>query len=176
MHNTSIVPAGNPLLYDRNKNTSSTTTSTSVTMQQQINNLPVSASFHGDSFAVKTEGSSSHHNNMAHQFHQYPFVRGPVQAQDNCGGLPSDMDSIKAKIVAHPQYSSLLDAFMSCQKVVNSTGNKYKLDQVKNNVICLFCLIGVGGSSTGGGGEAIGDSEGDRKPAKIDGRLPGPSS
>ncbi|XP_068654073.1 homeotic protein knotted-1-like isoform X2 [Aristolochia californica] len=77
-------------------------------------------SYHGDSFAVKTEGASSQHM----QEFQYPFIRGAggggggggsVQPQEN--GSPTEVDAIKAKIVAHPQYSNLLEAYMNCQKV-----------------------------------------------------------
>lgn len=46
---------------------------------------------------VKTEGGSSSHN------HHQRFE--------------SEMEAIKAKIIAHPQYSNLLEAYMDCQKV-----------------------------------------------------------
>ncbi|XP_023536402.1 homeobox protein knotted-1-like 2 [Cucurbita pepo subsp. pepo] len=70
---------------------------------------------------VKTEASSSHH--QLHKFH-HPLLRGGGGGQppplttcrpDQHGLL--DVEAIKAKILAHPQYSSLLEAYMECQKV-----------------------------------------------------------
>uniref|UniRef100_A0A1D1XKJ7 Homeobox protein knotted-1-like 2 n=1 Tax=Anthurium amnicola TaxID=1678845 RepID=A0A1D1XKJ7_9ARAE len=59
--------------------------------------------------AVKMEGSSS----------QPPEFYHPIGRRGGGDGSPStsDMDAIKAKIIAHPQYSSLLEAYMDCQKV-----------------------------------------------------------
>ncbi|XP_068656521.1 homeotic protein knotted-1-like [Aristolochia californica] len=76
-------------------------------------------SYRGDSFAVKTEGAFSQHL----QEFQYSFITGrgggggggSVQPQEN--GSLTEVDAIKAKIVAHPQYFNLLEAYMNCQKV-----------------------------------------------------------
>ncbi|XP_022935800.1 homeobox protein knotted-1-like 2 [Cucurbita moschata] len=71
---------------------------------------------------VKTEASSSHH--QLHKFH-HPLLRGggggqppppPTTCRPDQHGL-LDVEAIKAKILAHPQYSSLLEAYMECQKV-----------------------------------------------------------
>ncbi|XP_052190650.1 homeotic protein knotted-1 [Diospyros lotus] len=71
---------------------------------------------------VKTEAGSSQ---LLHKFHYPSIIRGHQgvhhhhqdhsQHQSNDGS--SDVEAIKAKIVAHPQYSNLLEAFMDCQKV-----------------------------------------------------------
>ncbi|XP_019153386.1 PREDICTED: homeotic protein knotted-1-like [Ipomoea nil] len=47
---------------------------------------------------VKTEGGSTSHNHHHQRFE-------------------SEVEAIKAKIIAHPQYSNLLEAYMDCQKV-----------------------------------------------------------
>ncbi|KAF8410275.1 hypothetical protein HHK36_002800 [Tetracentron sinense] len=71
--------------------------------------------------SVKTEASNSQHG---HEFH-YPLIRGhqtvhhQQQQHQQQGGNENlnEVEAIKAKIVAHPQYSNLLDAYMDCQKV-----------------------------------------------------------
>lgn len=59
---------------------------------------------------VKSEASTSkfHHHQVYH----------PLFHPDGSSG--NDVDAIKAKIIAHPQYSSLLEAYMDCQKVIHS--------------------------------------------------------
>lgn len=80
--------------------------------------------------AVKTEASTSQllHTPIFH----YPLMRGNLQhttmqhqsQQQGGGGHPpssSEVEAIKAKIIAHPQYSTLLEAYMDCQKVTPQT-------------------------------------------------------
>ncbi|CAK7347361.1 unnamed protein product [Dovyalis caffra] len=64
---------------------------------------------------VKTEASTSHH---AQKFH-YPLLRGHQAINQQQQGCESsgEVEAIKAKIIAHPQYSNLLEAYMDCQKV-----------------------------------------------------------
>uniref|UniRef100_A0A2N9GW93 KNOX1 domain-containing protein n=1 Tax=Fagus sylvatica TaxID=28930 RepID=A0A2N9GW93_FAGSY len=67
---------------------------------------------------VKTEASTSQHGQKFH----YPLMRGGhqgVQHQQQQQGNESsgEVEAIKAKIIAHPQYSNLLEAYMDCQKV-----------------------------------------------------------
>ncbi|KAJ4834175.1 hypothetical protein Tsubulata_047891 [Turnera subulata] len=59
---------------------------------------------------VKTEASTSQN---ALKFH-YPLLRGHHHQGSESSG---DVEAIKAKIIAHPQYSNLLEAYMDCQKV-----------------------------------------------------------
>lgn len=137
MYRSEVAPIGNLMFnIDRNKNASREATTRAMQQQQQI--LPSAPGFHGESFMVKTEGSSSHH--MAHQFH-YPFVRGPpVQAQV----LPSDVDTMKAKIVTHPQYCNLLDAFISCQKVKRKSIKKIGTQMLTMaRVLASFMLFDI---------------------------------
>ncbi|KAG9440046.1 hypothetical protein H6P81_020211 [Aristolochia fimbriata] len=78
------------------------------------------------SYAVKTEGtstSSHHHHHHMPEFHDQ-YMRGgggggsAVQlSQEKGSSTPAEVDAIKAKIVAHPHYSNLLEAYMNCQKV-----------------------------------------------------------
>ncbi|KAI8012834.1 Homeotic protein knotted-1 [Camellia lanceoleosa] len=70
---------------------------------------------------VKTESGTSQH---VQKFHYPSIIRGHQtvhhqQDHNNQQGNENsnDVDSIKAKIVAHPQYSNLLEAYMDCQKV-----------------------------------------------------------
>jgi hypothetical protein len=83
--------------------------------------------------AVKTEANSS---SQLHTpiFHYPNLMRTNIIPPNNIihnnnhhqggggGGSPSsssnEAEAIKAKIIAHPQYSSLLQAYMDCQKVV----------------------------------------------------------
>ncbi|ONI33321.1 hypothetical protein PRUPE_1G416700 [Prunus persica] len=85
---------------------------------------------------VKTEASTSHHghhkfqyNNNNNNNNNNPLLssRGHqpvVQQQHNLDRQNDDhtlssneVEAIKAKIVAHPQYSNLLEAYMDCQRV-----------------------------------------------------------
>ncbi|XP_027332510.1 homeotic protein knotted-1-like [Abrus precatorius] len=72
--------------------------------------------------SVKTEASTSQlHSPIFH----YPLMRGTLHNTSTTmhpqqGGSPtnsSEVEAIKAKIIAHPQYSNLLDAYMDCQKI-----------------------------------------------------------
>lgn len=71
---------------------------------------------------VKTEASTSQHQ----KFHHYPLLRGSQhqqqalnspQQQQGSESCSSEVEAMKAKIIAHPQYSNLLEAYMDCQKV-----------------------------------------------------------
>lgn len=73
---------------------------------------------------VKTEATTSHHQLL--KFH-YPLIRPPPPAHPPPTCRPEqngvvDVEAIKAKILAHPQYSSLLEAYMECQKVTQNRG------------------------------------------------------
>lgn len=73
---------------------------------------------------VKTEAGSSQHG---HKFHYPSIIRSHQTVQDHRHNHnhqqieesenSSDVEAIKAKIVAHPQYSNVLEAYMDCQKV-----------------------------------------------------------
>ncbi|KAL2529334.1 Homeobox protein knotted-1-like 1 [Forsythia ovata] len=70
--------------------------------------------------AVKTEAGTS--QNHAPKFHYPCVIRGHHSVQDHRqrqqeSENSSEVDAIKAKIIAHPQYSNLLEAYMDCQKV-----------------------------------------------------------
>ncbi|KAI4316567.1 hypothetical protein L6164_024539 [Bauhinia variegata] len=69
---------------------------------------------------VKTEANTSQPTQIFH----YPLMRGNLHhamqhQQHHQGGSQSsnEFEAIKAKIIAHPQYSNLLEAYMDCQKV-----------------------------------------------------------
>ncbi|KAG2390264.1 hypothetical protein LR48_Vigan07g260700 [Vigna angularis] len=77
--------------------------------------------------SVKTEASTSQLH--APIFH-YPLMRGTLHSNTTTtmhhhphqqGGSPTssttEVEAIKAKIIAHPQYSNLLEAYMDCQKI-----------------------------------------------------------
>lgn len=74
--------------------------------------------------SVKSEASTSQLH--APIFH-YPLMRGnlhnTMHHPQQQGGSPTsstgEVEAIKAKIIAHPQYSNLLEAYMDCQKVTN---------------------------------------------------------
>ncbi|WRX31314.1 ELK domain - like 6, partial [Theobroma cacao] len=65
---------------------------------------------------VKTEASTSQHGQKFH----YPLLRGHQaihHQQEGNESSSTEVEAIKAKIIAHPQYSNLLEAYMDCQKV-----------------------------------------------------------
>ncbi|CAH9053545.1 unnamed protein product [Cuscuta europaea] len=76
----------------------------------------------GHSPQVKSEGenASLHHH---HQMFQYPLIARDHEYHHQQQGPPAtgnsigDGDALKAKIVAHPNYSNLLEAYIDCQKV-----------------------------------------------------------
>lgn len=77
---------------------------------------------------VKTESNFTSQLLHTPIFH-YPLMRGsnllhphPSDQQQEQGGSQSsnEVEAIKAKIIAHPQYSNLLQVYMECQKVLNN--------------------------------------------------------
>lgn len=96
----------------------STNNSSSDNQQTQ---MPPLTSFHLQSEAhpvVKTEAAST-----SQKFH-YPLLRTEHQTMNhhqegNDSSSSNEVEAIKAKIIAHPQYSNLLQAYMDCQKVKN---------------------------------------------------------
>ncbi|GMI91058.1 BREVIPEDICELLUS, KNOTTED-like from Arabidopsis thaliana, BREVIPEDICELLUS 1 [Hibiscus trionum] len=64
---------------------------------------------------VKTEASNSQHGQKFH----YPLLREhqAVYHQQEGNESSSELEAMKAKIIAHPQYNNLLEAYMDCQKV-----------------------------------------------------------
>ncbi|XP_039069885.1 homeobox protein knotted-1-like 2 [Hibiscus syriacus] len=64
---------------------------------------------------VKTEATNSQHGKKFH----YPLLSGhqAVHQQQEGSDTFNEMEAIKAKIIAHPQYSNLLEAYINCQKV-----------------------------------------------------------
>ncbi|KAF8406164.1 hypothetical protein HHK36_008244 [Tetracentron sinense] len=106
---TAPVLAPNSPLYGR---TSSSSNLTNQQIQVPINALHLQP---GECFQaeappiVKTEASSSQ---SVQQFH-YPHQRHEQGGNENS----NEAEAIKAKIIAHPQYSNLLEAYMDCKKV-----------------------------------------------------------
>ncbi|KAL6504293.1 hypothetical protein OROGR_026216 [Orobanche gracilis] len=80
---------------------------------------------HEGSPVVKSEAGSSsrniNHSGPMFQYHPSSVMRGPHfqghQTRREENENPGEVDAIKAKIIAHPQYSNLLEAYMDCQKV-----------------------------------------------------------
>ncbi|KAI4389507.1 hypothetical protein MLD38_001727 [Melastoma candidum] len=62
-------------------------------------------------FSVKREAQ-----HQAEKF-RYSLVRDPTGWQGPGEGSGDDAEAIKAKIIAHPQYPDLLQAYMDCQKI-----------------------------------------------------------
>ncbi|GER40223.1 homeobox protein knotted-1-like 1 [Striga asiatica] len=71
---------------------------------------------------VKTEGGSNskfnYHHNHNHNHNQHNHNHGPAVIRGHFEGQlrVDEIDAIKAKIIAHPHYSNLLEAYMDCQK------------------------------------------------------------
>lgn len=58
--------------------------------------------------------------------HHYPFAR------------PTDVDTMKARIISHPHYSNLLKAYMDCQKVFQISPLLLLISiEVKYTYICV---------------------------------------
>ncbi|KAK4804737.1 hypothetical protein SAY86_004554 [Trapa natans] len=83
-------------------------------------NLQSMADHHNQCFQspshVKSEANinnSHHHHHLGH--HQKPW--NSLQGTTYQSSSSNEVEAIKAKIVAHPHYSNLLEAFMDCQKI-----------------------------------------------------------
>ncbi|KAL4297055.1 hypothetical protein GQ457_12G017120 [Hibiscus cannabinus] len=65
---------------------------------------------------VKTEASSTSQHSQ--KFH-IPFLRGhqAIRHQQEGNESSSELEAIKSKIIAHPHYPNLVEAYMDCQKV-----------------------------------------------------------
>lgn len=65
--------------------------------------------------SIKTEPNTFHYPlttaNLIHHAENQHQAGTPTQAPNN------ELQAIKAKIIAHPHYSDLLDAYINCQKV-----------------------------------------------------------
>lgn len=72
-----------------------------------------------DQPTVKTEDHAStfHYPSVSRGFPQDHYNHHHRRPENDNSG---DVDAIKAKITAHPQYSNLLDAYMDCQKAILS--------------------------------------------------------
>lgn len=140
-----------PVLAQNNNNSSvynRTSSGSNITSQQQHHHQPqlhmnnVSGSFcfdlqssdHGHPAVVKIEGSASRNHHGSHKF-QYPFRGNQTiqtshhhqqQVQIINNESSSDVEAIKAKIIAHPQYSNLLEAYMDCHKVTKKNFSNFE--------------------------------------------------
>lgn len=117
---------------------------------------------------------------------QLPIVKAEAEGTSQNHGCAihwrretDTVDAMKARIVDHPQYSNLLDAYMNCQKVsyrfsqIKSFKNPYKGGirfplSFNAPAAHLFNLI-IGGSTAGGGGAADRGPAGARITATIHG-------
>ncbi|CAN4122474.1 unnamed protein product [Withania somnifera] len=78
-----------------------------------------------DPMIVKTEGGSTSHHHHHHTFHYPSIIRHHHQTVQNhqestetaTSAGDQVLEALKAKIIAHPQCSNLLEAYMDCQKV-----------------------------------------------------------
>ena len=140
-HESQDTPRGNflyasPNLGGNYGRAAAATSAASSDHNQQISNFHLQSSggecFPSTQPTVKTEaaGSTSQHaNHHHHKFHhpQFPppslvLSRGqndqlPVQQQQQHIENENEVEAIKAKIIAHPHYSNLLQAYMDCQRV-----------------------------------------------------------
>ncbi|MED6149461.1 hypothetical protein PIB30_062672 [Stylosanthes scabra] len=124
---------------------STTTNSASLHHQVPINTFNLQSSDHHQQcfesdnqvLVVKTEETTTpnHYHLQTPILHHYPLLRGnnnntmhhPHHSQQhhhqqggnnyNQSSNNGEVEAIKAKIIAHPQYSNLLEAYMDCQKV-----------------------------------------------------------
>ncbi|XP_059279513.1 homeotic protein knotted-1 isoform X3 [Lycium ferocissimum] len=76
-----------------------------------------------DPMIVKTEGGSTSHHHHHHTFNYPSIIRHHQTVQNHHESTEANssggevLEALKAKIIAHPQCSNLLDAYMDCQKV-----------------------------------------------------------
>ncbi|GKV20000.1 hypothetical protein SLEP1_g30184 [Rubroshorea leprosula] len=89
------------------------TNSSSNTMPVSSFHLQSSECYQSDVKTSDAAGSSSQ------KFHYPLVIRGHpvIPHQDGNENSGAEVEAIKAKIIAHPQYSDLLEAYMDCQKV-----------------------------------------------------------
>lgn len=87
-------------------------------MSRGFHNLPLASNDVGESNrfhnpVVKMEAGSN--NSARHKFRYNNYYQDNIDHQSSNEAVAAE--AIKAKIIAHPQYSSLLQAYMDCQKV-----------------------------------------------------------
>ncbi|KAA8528426.1 hypothetical protein F0562_035781 [Nyssa sinensis] len=117
---------GSPLLapsssvYGRSSN-GSNVSNQQTQMAMNTLHLQSSECYQSESQAhpiLKTEAGSSQH---VQKFHYPSIIRGHQavlnQQEEQGNESSSEVEAIKSKIISHPQYPNLLDAFMDCQKV-----------------------------------------------------------
>nr|AKC35105.1 knotted-like 1 protein [Primula vulgaris] len=120
---------GGSLLATTNNNTTSTNTTSSLygrnsSHQSHMMNMNMNMnmsmninSFHqlGEYPIVKSEAGGS--GTSQNFIFPNSVIRGIQTGLSNESCSNNDVESIKAKIISHPQYSNLLEAYMDCQKV-----------------------------------------------------------
>jgi hypothetical protein len=77
--------------------------------------------------------SSSQQHQQQHHHHQYARHGAEMSA--------AEAEAIKAKIVAHPQYSALLAAYLDCQKVLRLSYTGSPTPAVGKTASFLYLLI-----------------------------------
>lgn len=84
------------------------------------NQMAVGGGFHGQCLQSSTDHASivktesAHYNTALNLAHNLRFsFQGGSEASS-----AAEAEAIKAKIIAHPQYSSILEAYLDCQKVI----------------------------------------------------------
>ncbi|ONM27726.1 Homeobox protein knotted-1-like 4 [Zea mays] len=70
-----------------------------------------SPAYYGAPLALLHHGTTAGPSSSQQQQHQSPYAKHGAEMS------AAEADAIKAKIVAHPQYSALLAAYLDCQKV-----------------------------------------------------------
>ncbi|CAL0322530.1 unnamed protein product [Lupinus luteus] len=86
--------------------------------------------------AVKSEAPNTTTSQLFTPIFHYPLMRGNFHKntmQQHQGGSQSfnEVEDIKAKIIAHPQYSNLLEAYIDCHKVGASSEVVARLVEAK---------------------------------------------
>lgn len=94
---------------------------------------------------VKTEAGTSRNDHHQQQY----FNRHKRKENES----PGELDALKAKIIAHPQYSNLLQAYTDCQKVGAPPEVVARLTAVRQE------FEATQGAAAAGGGEAAKDPE-----------------
>lgn len=139
---------GNHFLYASTNSCGFGTTAGRIQNDSNINNnggsssqMDVGGSFHGQCLQSSSDHASivkTEYNktalNLAHKL-RFSFQGGNVASSSD------EDESIKAKIIAHPQYSSILEAYMDCQKVIIQKEKKKLFLPFHILMFSFFCRL-----------------------------------
>ncbi|OAY63341.1 Homeobox protein knotted-1-like 6 [Ananas comosus] len=121
--NTAVVaPAPHPQLAPPPHLSSSSSGGHHLIPFTSCSNHPFHNHHHSNNNNNNSSSNNNNHNNHNHNHHHHPHLEPKPNEEGSSSQvmIPAnngDVEAIKAKIISHPHYSSLLAAYLDCQKV-----------------------------------------------------------